>query len=535
MALVLGMMLATVLLVGVGERINRPYPVLVLLIGAALALIPGVPRLHIDPNLILPLFLPPLIYAAAQRISWRLLWDRRRSVVMLAGVLVLVTIAAVTATAKAIVPGVTGAAAVALGALASPPDPVAAESVAGPLGLPRRLLTTLQAEGLCNDATALVVYGLAVQFITGDRYPVWEAVPRFAYEAAAGVAAGLAVAWLLRKLLAMVAETTARSGLTLIVPFACYLLASGIHASGVLAVLAAGLFFAPRADDEGEVADRLSGGAFWDTIELLITGAAFALIGLELRDVLDTHVDVVPTIGPAAVICGVVIAVRFAWLMAGGPLVRRIASQERSSGRNWREDLVLAWCGMRGLATIALALALPSSTPARGTLLLITFGIILATLVLPGLTLPWLVNGLGVKADRDAEEAAVHAVAKRAAKASLARLRELDALDDLPAEVSEPLRRRQQRMVLMLSGDAAAVGPSGSSGSPADPERAADPDYRAKLAERAKQHKQIETVFAEMLAAARQEVLRARTEPGTDPAAADNVLRQLDLRSAHLL
>lgn len=526
MALVLGMMLATVLLVGVGERIDRPYPVLVLLVGAALALVPGVPRLHIDPNLILPLFLPPLIYAAAQRISWRLLWDRRRSVVMLAGVLVLVTIAAVTATAKAIVPGITGAAAVALGALSAPPDPVAAESVAGPLGLPRRLVTTLQAEGLCNDATALVVYGLAVQFMTGDRYPVWEAVPRFLYEAAVGVAAGIAVAWFLRKLMSMVAETTARSGLTLIVPFACYLLADGIHASGVLAVLTAGLVFAPGADDEAGVADRLSGGAFWDTIEVLITGAAFALIGLELRDVLDTHVDVGSTIVPAVVICVVVIAVRFAWMMAGAPLVRHLAPGERSSSRNWREDLVLAWCGMRGLATIALALALPSSAPARGTLLLITFAIIVATLVLPGLTLPWLVNGLGVHADTDAEEAAVHAIAKRAAKASLARLRQLDTLDDLPAEVSEPLRRRQQRMVLMLSGDAAASG---------DQDRAPDPDYRARLAERTRQHEQVENVYAEMLSAARQEVLRARTEPGTDPAAADDVLRQLDLRSAHLL
>lgn len=517
MGLVLGMMLATVLLVGVGERINRPYPVLVLLVGATIALIPGMPRVHIDPNLILPIFLPPLIFAASQRISWRLLWDRRRSVVMLAGVLVLVTIAAVTVTAREIVPGITGAAAVALGALAAPPDPVAAESVAGPLGLPRRLVTTLQAEGLCNDATALVVYGLAIQFMTGDRYPVWEAVPRFLYEAAVGVAAGLAVAWVSRRLLALMAETTARSGLTLIVPFGCYLLASGIHASGVLAVLAAGLFLGRSGDDEAGVADRLSGGAFWDTIELLITGAAFALIGLELRDVLDTHVDVGSTIGPAIVICVVVIAVRFAWLGLGSRLVRRIASSDRTSGRNTREDMILAWCGMRGLATIALALALPSSTPVRGTLLLITFAIIVATLVLPGLTLPWLVNGLGVRADSDAEEAAVRAVAKRAARASLAKLRELDTADDLPADVSDALRRRQQRMVLMLSGD---TGPG-----PGEP----------KLADRARQVKQLDAVYAQMLAAARQEVLRARIEPGTDPAAADDVLRQLDLRSAHLL
>ena len=316
----------------------------------------------------------------------------------------------------------------------------------------------------------------------------------------------------------------ARNGLTLIVPFACYLLAAGIHASGVLAVLAAGLFLGRSADDEAAVADRLSGGAFWDTVELLITGAAFALIGLELRDVLDTHVNVAATIGPALAICAVALAVRLAWMLIAGPILRRLVPADRGNGRNWREDVVLAWCGMRGLATIALALALPESTPERGTLLLITFAIIVATLVLPGLTLPWVVAGLGVRADPDAEEAAVRALAKRAAKASLAKLRELDAAQDLPAEVSDVLRRRQNRMLLLLAGDADA------------PSREPDPEgYRAKLAERAGQLRQMDAVYAEMLAAARHEVLTARTEPGTDPAAADDVLRHLDLRSAHLM
>lgn len=524
MALVLGIMLATVLSLGVGERINRPFPVLVLLVGAVLALIPGVPKVRIDPNLILPLFLPPLIYAASQRLSWRLLWDRRRSVITLAGVLVLVTVAAVSATAREIVPGISGAAAIAFGALAAPPDPIAAESVAAPLGLPRRLVTTLQAEGLCNDATALVVYALAVQFVSGERYPAWEAVPKFGYEAVAGVVVGVLLAVVSQWLLGQLTETTARSGLTLIVPFACYLVAAAIESSGVLAVLAAGLYLGRRGDDDAGVADRLGGGAFWDTIELLITGAAFALIGLELREVVDSHVDVASAIVPAVVCCAVLIAVRFVWMLVGGPLVRHMSSSDRLSGaHNWREDVVLAWCGMRGLATIALALALPLSTPARGRLLLMTFAIIVVTLVLPGLTLPALVNRLGVHADTDAESAATRALAKRAARASLARLRELDAREDLPAEVSEVLRRRQQGMVLMLAGDAGLS------------DHGHDPDYQDRLAERASRVEQMDTVYAEMLSAARQEILRARFEPGTDPAVADEVLRHLDLRSARLI
>jgi CPA1 family monovalent cation:H+ antiporter len=340
------------------------------------------------------------------------------------------------------------------------------------------------------------------------------------------VGIGLAVAWISRYLLGMIAEANARNGLTLIIPFVCYLVASAVEASGVLSVLAAALFLGRSGDDEAGVADRLSGGAFWDTVELLITGVAFGLIGLELRDVLDTGVSVTGTVVPAVIICAILLVVRLAWMVATGPVVRRTRpARFAETSRNSREDVVLAWCGMRGLATIALALALPSATPQRGPLLLITFAIIVVTLVLPGLTLPWVVAKLGVRADTDAEEAAVWDLAKRAAKASLAKLRELDTTDDLPADVSDVLRQRQHGMVLMLAGEDGEP--------PSDQVR--DPDYRAKLAQRAGQVKQIQTVYAEMLTAARHEVLIARTEPGTDPVAVDEVLRRLDLRSAHLI
>jgi monovalent cation/hydrogen antiporter len=520
MGVVLGMMLATVLLVGVGERFNRPYPVLVLLVGAALALVPGLPRLRMDPNLILPLFLPPLIFAAAQRTSWRKLWELRRSIVALSLVLVLVTIAAVAVVAREVVAGVSVAAAIALGALSAPPDPVAAEAVAGPIGLPRRLITLLQAEGLCNDATALVVYGLAVQFITGRHLAAWEAVPKFGYEAAVGSALGVAIAWISGRLRAMIGDSSARSGLTLIVPFVCYLVASAVDASGVLAVLAAALFLGRSGDDDAGVADRLSGGAFWDTLEMLITGVAFGLIGLELRDVLDTGVDVRATVLPSLAIGAVIVAVRVVWMLAGGPLVRHSPLTHAETAHNSREDLVLAWCGMRGLATIALALALPSATPDRGELLLITFGIIVITLVLPGLTLPWLVARLGVRADPDQWEASINALAWRAGRAALARLRELDAADDLPAEAGDILRRRQQGLVAMLGGA---------------PDAIEDPDRRQRLQSRVQVIRQVDDVYAQMLTAARGAVLAARTEPGMDPAAADEVLRKLDLRSAHLV
>jgi Na+/H+ antiporter len=520
MGLVLGMMLATVLLVGVGERFNRPYPVLVLIVGVVLALMPGIPRLHIDPSLILPLFLPPLIFAGAQRTSWRKLWELRRSVFALSLVLVLVTIAAVALVARAVVADVSVAAAIALGALAAPPDPVAAEAVAGPIGLPRRLITLLQAEGLCNDATALVVYGLAVQYITGRHLAAWEVVPKFFYEAAVGSALGVAIAWISGRLRGLISDATARSGLTLIVPFVCYLVASAIDASGVLAVLAAALFLGRSGDDDAGVVDRLSGGAFWDTLDMLITGVAFGLIGLELREVLDTGVDVAGTVLPALAICAVIVGVRVVWMLAGGPLVRHSPRQRTETAHSSREDLVLAWCGMRGLATIALALALPSDTPDRGELLLITFGIIVMTLVLPGLTLPWLVNRLGVRSDQDLWDESINELAWRAGRAARARLRELDAADDLPAEAGDILRARAQGLIALLGGA---------------PDAIEDPDRRQRVVARMQVINQVDVVYAQMLAAARGAVLAARTEPGMDPAAADEVLRNLDLRSAHLV
>jgi CPA1 family monovalent cation:H+ antiporter len=516
LAVVVGLMLATVLLVGVGERIRRPYPVLVLLLGVVMALVPGIPELRINPDLILPIFLPPLIYAAAQRSSWSMLWGHRKAIVWLAGVLVLVTVAAIAYTAYLVVPGVSVAAALALGALVAPPDPVAAEAVAGPLRLPRRLVTILQTEGLCNDATALVVYGVAVRDVLGGRYSIPEAVGLFCYEAAIAVGVGLAVAWLARRLLTRITGTSARSGLTLVVPFATYLIADAAGASGVLAVLAVGLALGRPQDEETGVSDRLIGGAFWDTLELLITGLAFGLIGLELREVLNSHINLAAAVRHAAVICLVIVGVRFAWMVAGGAISRRGDADPDLTSRGWREDVVLASCGMRGLATIALALALPLATPARGELLIAAFAVIAVTLVLPGLGLPALVRVLGVQAEADAEQAATRPLVVRAGHAALARLRELDAAEDLPTEVAEILRSNQQALVAAL-GDEPLTG-----------------DYKDQVAALAERTRQIRRIQREMNEAARREILAARAEPGIDPEAADQVLRRLDVRSIRI-
>ncbi len=514
LAVIVGLGLATVLLVGVGDRLGLPYPVLVLLLGAAMAIAPGIPTPELDPDLILPIFLPPLIFASVRRSSWPMVWARRRTILSLAVALVVVTIVAVASAVKALIPGVTLAAALALGALVSPPDPVAAEAVAGKIHLPRRLETILQTEGLCNDATALVVYSVAVGAIGGHMFSVPRILGSFCYEIAAAVAIGWLIGWAGRWLMGRLTDPNARSGFTLVVPFGTYLLADAAHASGVLAVLTVGLILGSAEAEETGVSDRLIGGAFWDTLELIVTGIAFGLMGLELRAALDASPHITSIVGHMVIVCLIVIAVRFAWLLISGPLSRRLAATPDDAPRNWREDVVLGWAGMRGLATIATALALPSDTPARGELLFTAFAVIAATLVLPGLTLPMLTRALGVQGSAEAEQARIRPLAKRAAKAALIRLRELEASEDLPDDLVDRLRDRQRALVSSLS------------------DAPSDDDRREQLAEATQRARLAGRAYSEMLSAARQAIVAARSEPGTDPKTADDMLRRLDLQSA---
>ncbi|WP_460306830.1 cation:proton antiporter [Actinocorallia aurea] len=515
------LMLVTVVAVGIGDRIRRPYPVLVSVVGLFTAFTP-LPTLQIPPELILPLFLPPLIYATAQRTSWRLLMSRRRTIFWLAGVLVLLTVAASAATTFWAIGGVSVAAAVALGAAVAPPDPVAAEAVAGPLDLPRRIITVLQTEGLCNDATAFVVFGVAISAVDTGQYSLPSAVLLFVWEVVAAIGLGFGLGWIATWMQNRLDNVTARSALTLVFPFATYLAADACHASGVLAVLAVSLYLGQTGADEAGVNDRLTSSAFWNTLEMLITGLAFGLIGLELREVWP-GTDRLPAYAlHAAIICAVVIALRFAWMMSVGAFMRRFGTYGYREGyqddvaRDWRDDFILAFCGFRGLATLALALALPATTPHRAELLFVAFMVILVTLVVPGLVMPWVVKVLGVRKEEDAEEEAVQDLAYRASRAALRRLRQLDADEDLPAEVVQRLRASQRQLVAELCDIV--------------------PEDLQEGFEQRKMHREIRRrVEAQMMEASRAEVLLARTEPGVDPEAADQVLRRLDVRSLNLL
>ncbi|MGI5370606.1 Na+/H+ antiporter [Streptomyces sp. A244] len=523
LALLFVLLLGAVISVPVGDRFKVPAPVLMTLLGIVLALLPFVPNVEIAPDLILPLLLPPLLYAAVRRTSWRQFAANRRPIFLLAVALVFVTMACVAAVADAIVPGLPLAAAFALGALVAPPDPVAATAVAGQLGLPRRLVSILEGEGLFNDVTAIVLYHVAIAAAVSGTFSPWKAGLDLVLSAVVAVAVGLALGWGANKLMEVLGDATLQVGLTLLVPYASYVMAEELHGSGVLAVLTTALFLAEFGSDADDVMTRLAGHTFWNIVDTLVTGVAFGLVGLELHNAIRTASGRWgELLWWAAVVVVVVVLARLLWLLPATWLTKRLHARrdyDEDIPVSWRETVVMWWSGMRGVASVALVLAIPLETdagapfPSRDEIIFIAFGVIMATLVLQGLTLPWLVRLLGVKADEDKEKEFAKALAIRAAKAAKQRLREIEDGEELSEELSEQMLRRAYEIGVRIS-----------------PELAED-ERREAYREGARRVKRVRRIQQEMLSAARHEVLAARSEPGADPEVVDRVLRHLDVRS----
>ncbi|MEU7294734.1 Na+/H+ antiporter [Streptomyces exfoliatus] len=526
LALLFLLLLGALLTVPLGERLGLPAPVLMTLIGIVLAFLPFVPNVEIPPELILPLVLPPLLYASVQRTSWRQFAANKRPIFLLAVALVFITTAAVGAVAHSLVPGLPLAAAIALGALVAPPDPVAATAVAGSLGLPRRLVSILEGEGLFNDVTAIVLYHVAIAAVVSGSFSWPEAVGALVLSAVVAMVVGLGLGWLSNKLIGLLGDATLQTGLTLLVPFVSYVLAEELHGSGVLAVLVTALFLAEHAADADDVMGRLAGQTFWQIVDTLVTGIAFGLIGLELVHVFggfgvaDGHG--LEMLGWGAAVVAVVVGVRLVWLLPATWLAKRLHTRrdvDEEIPTSWRETIVMWWAGMRGVASVALALAIPLRTddgspfPGRDEIVFIAFCVIIATLVFQGLTLPWLVRRLGVRADADAERALERDLAIRAAKAAKRRLKEIEEVEELPEDLQERLLRGAYDIGARISPDMV------------------DEERKAAFVERSKRFKAVQRIQRELMSAARHEVLSARSEPGADPEVVDRVLRQLDVRS----
>ena len=520
LSVVLVVLGATVLVLPVADRLRLPYPLLMLVFGLVLAVIPGIPVLQINPELILPLLLPPLLYSAARSTSWLEFKRNWRAIALLAVALVLVTAFTVGLVLQALVPGLPFAAVLVFGAMVGPPDPVAATAVAAQLRLPRRLTNILVGEGLFNDATALILYDVALAaVVTGAFMPV-EAGGLFVLSGVVGIGFGLGLAWLSRRLLDLLPAQTSGAAISLLMPFVAYVAADELHGSGVLAVLVYALSLR-RAEDQAGAATRTQSVALWQVVEFLVTGAAFAFVGLELRAVAMSIPDSVGVlIAQTAAVSAVVILVRFAWIFPVGWLnehTRAFGGGTEDDPVGWQELLVASWSGMRGVVTLATALALPLMTedggdfPERDRLILLAFGVIIVTLLLQGLTLPLLVRALGVQSAPGEHAAAERTLTREALEAGRERLEEIrrshDVDDDLVEEalaITDALEHRLDSV-------------------PAD-------RHDADAEERRRRITQLAELEAEMLAAARRTVIAARRKPGADPRVTDEVLSRLDAR-----
>ncbi|MFC0674459.1 cation:proton antiporter [Brachybacterium hainanense] len=530
--IVVGLLAVTAACVALGERFKLPYPILMLAATAGIAWLPWVPDIAIDDELILPLFLPPLLFQAARTSSWSVFRTRWRTLLLLAVGLTAVTAAAVAGTVLWIVPGIGLPLAIMLGAMVAPPDPVAVESVAGPAKMPRRLLTVLQTEGLFNDAVAIVLFQTALAAVLAHEPSIGPGIVlSFVGGAALAVGIGFLVGFLYRVADRAVTSIGARTVISVVAPFAAYILAEEVHASGVIAVVVTAL----ETNRNARVADgeaRITRTAFWDVVNLGLTGLAFGLMGIELRSVmLEEGPAVLDYVIPAVVVCIVVILVRFLGMTVLAAATRR----SDPIPRDWRESVVLTWCGMRGLATLALALSVPATETSgaivehRGLVIVLACAALLATLVPTGLAVGALLRLLGLQDDGSVTAAEIHELTERARAASMDAIRErFGESGELSEDQIRLLKKRFQGLRKELDTSTQAMIAVDAEGQPVDPEAARKQAAARKKIARGRELMVVAQTVG--LDAARTEILAARSEPGIDPEAADHVLRQLDLQ-----
>ncbi len=427
--LVLVSLLLAVAVFGAAARALRiPYPIVLVLGGLLLGFVPGLPPVRLQPDLVLVIFLPPLLYAAAFFANLRDLRADLRSISLLAIGLVLATAAVVALIAHAVVPGIGWAAAFALGAIVAPTDPIAATTIARRLGVPRRIVTILEGESLLNDGTALVAYKLAVAAAVGGTFSAPRAGWEFVAGAAGGIAIGLAAGWVIAEVRRRLDDVVLETTISLLSGYAGYVPAEQLGCSGVLAAVSTGIYVGFRAPEISSARQRLSGYGMWEILQFVLNALLFVLIGLQLPAILDglggRSAGVL--LGQAAAVSAGVIMTRMTWLAVSPQIIRALDRRPAQRARRigWRERLISAWSGMRGAVSLAAALALPAGFPERNLILFVTFAVILVTLVLQGLTLPLLIRRLGIHDDgAEGEEELV--ARRRATDAALVRLDEL--------------------------------------------------------------------------------------------------------------
>ena len=439
------------------RRVKTPYPILLVFSGLILSFIPGLPALQLRPELIFLIFLPPLLFPAALFTPWRDFRENLGPILYLAIGLVLFTTLAVGLLVHYLI-GLPLAVSFVFGAIVSPPDAIAAKAIAERLSVPRRIITILEGESLVNDATALVAYRFALAAAATGSFALDRAVAQFFIAALGGVAVGLAFGWVAAWFHNRVDDAPVEVTVSLLTPFAAYIVAERLHLSGVLSVVTAGLFLGWRNPIITNSRTRLLGEPFWKMVEFLLNGVVFILIGLKTPDAFRglTDYSTRQLLAWSIAVSLAVILVRICWVFPAMYLPALLSKRIRARDGlpAWQHVAIIAWTGMRGVVSVAAALALPLTLqngapfPGRDLILFLTLVVIFATLVLQGLCVPLLIHLLGVRDDKSAENEEREARLK-ANRAALAHLQAItqparaqqEALDRLRIEYDDRIRQ----------------------------------------------------------------------------------------------
>lgn len=510
--IVLGLLLLVAVLVLLAEKIKLPYPILLVIGGLAIGFIPGLPRIEVEPELIFLLFLPPIIQSAAYQTSIRDFKANFRSIMQLAIALPILTTVVVAVIAHIFIQGFGWAESFVLGAIVSPPDAVSATVIGKAVGLPRRVVTVLEGESLLNDATALVAYKLAVVAVVTGVFSFGEAGFRFLLTAGGGVLIGAAIGWLAVFLFKNMQNPPIEITLQLLSGYGAYLAAEAIGASGVVAVVALGFIFGYMGPTVMSSETRIQALSVWEMLIFLLNGLIFILIGLQLPTVVEDLADYNfwTLIIYGAAITLTVILVRLIWMPFGAwvprIIINRIKGYIHEPLPPWQAVAVTAWAGMRGMVSLAAALALPTTANgqpfvARDLIIFITFMVILITLVGQGLSLPFIVRKLKVYDDGSAENEERNA-RRQAAEAAVKRLEELANESWAPSHLVEDLRVHYRERQRTYSDDL-------------------DGAARAQLE---KEEESFKRLHGELLQVERSTLIRLRDEGAIN----DEVLRQVE-------
>ena len=460
----LGLLVALGALLALSPTLRVPLPILLVVGGVVLGFIPGLPDIALPPEIVLVAVLPPLLYSGAFFTSLRDLRTNKRAISLLAFGLVAMTMTVVAIVAREWI-GLPWAVAFTLGAIVSPTDALAATEITSRLGAPRRIVSIIEGESLVNDGTALVLYKAAIGAAVGGTFSLLDTSGRVVLNVLGGIAIGLAVGWVVRQVRRRLDDPPIEIALAVLSGYLAYLPAAAAGVSGVLAAVTIGVYMGWHTPELTTERTRLSGDAFWEILVFLVNALVFVLVGLQLRRIVDALSGISsPRLASyAALVCAAVILVRIVWVPVFAYLPRWAfrSIRERDPYPPWQWPALLSWVGIRGAVSLVAALALPAHFPDRSLIVFLTFTVIVATLVLQGLTLPALVGVLHVSDDGGAEREDAKARIK-AAEAALARLEELIEDGAVRPDTAERIRgalgfRRDRFRARLDEGDDGAI------------------------------------------------------------------------------